>query len=142
GRIEALRIPGGPGIRDDSGIYEGFEVPIHYDPILSKLIAWGHTRREALERMSRALEEYEVLGIKTAIPFYQRILHHPDFVQGNVTTAFLDSVFAGADHAREHPMRNIAFIAAAIQEFEKSSAGAAASGPAPSAAVSPWKMLG
>ncbi|HEY4492094.1 MAG TPA: acetyl-CoA carboxylase biotin carboxylase subunit, partial [Acidobacteriota bacterium] len=68
GRILALSVPGGPGIRDDSGISGGFEVSIHYDPLLSKLVAWGSSRHEAVQRMTRALEEYKVVGIKTTIP--------------------------------------------------------------------------
>ena len=88
-----LRVPGGPGIRDDSGIYEGFEVPIHYDSLLSKLVAWGRNRKEAIERMTRALEEYLVVGIKTTIPFYQQVLRTAAFEKGNVTTSFIDDFF-------------------------------------------------
>lgn len=140
GKIEGLRTPGGPGIRDDSGIYEGFEVPIFYDPILAKLIAWAPTRPEAIHRMTRALEEYQVLGIKTAIPFYQRILHHPDFVKGNVTTAFLNSILSD-EPAHAQVMQDIAMIAAAIHEYER--AGAAAESVAPAfTRESRWKMLG
>lgn len=142
GRIQGLRIPGGPGIRDDSGIYEGFEVPIYYDPILAKLVAWGHTRKEAIGRMARALEEYQVLGIKTAIPFYQRIMHHPDFLKGNVTTAFLGETFSTSDDLREHPLRDIALIAVAIQEYERlSSSGLPAASPAATTS-SRWKSAG
>lgn len=141
GRIEGLRVPGGPGIRDDSGIYEGFEVPIYYDPILAKLVAWGPTRAEAIRRMARALEEYQVLGIKTAIPLYQRIMHHPDFVKGIVTTAFLNEVFTAETH-REQLLSDIAMIAAAIHEFER--AGSISAGAVPSSLPreSRWKTLG
>ena len=68
---QGLRVPQGPGVRDDSGAYEGGEVPIFYDPLISKLITWGDTRDHALARMRRALSEYEVRGIKTTIPFFQ-----------------------------------------------------------------------
>ena len=74
GRIAGLRVPQGPGVRDDSGAYEGGEVPIYYDPMISKLITWGDTREHALARMRRALGEYEVRGIKTTIPFFQWVM--------------------------------------------------------------------
>jgi acetyl-CoA carboxylase biotin carboxylase subunit len=118
GTITSLRVPGGPGIRDDSGIYEGFEVPIHYDPLLSKLVVWASTRGEAIQRMRRALEEYQVLGIKTTIPFYQRVMENPAFVAGNVTTSFIDEVFSQQDQVRDHPLQEIALIAAAISQLE------------------------
>jgi acetyl-CoA carboxylase biotin carboxylase subunit len=118
GKITALSTPGGPGIRDDSGIYEGFEVPIYYDPLLSKLVSWGANRMEAIERMQRALEEYQVLGISTTIPFYQRIMQDPTFLSGNVTTSFIDEMFAQQDQEREHPLISVALIAAAIAKLE------------------------
>jgi acetyl-CoA carboxylase biotin carboxylase subunit len=142
GKIEGLRVPGGPGIRDDSGIYEGFEVPIYYDPILAKLVAWGATRKDAIARMSRALEEYYVVGIKTAIPFYQRILHHPDFVKGNVNTGFLAGAFATVDQGREHPLRDIALLATAIYEFERMVSTPTSSVAPTVTRESRWKTLG
>jgi acetyl-CoA carboxylase biotin carboxylase subunit len=90
GRIEALRAPQGPGIRDDSGAYEGGEVPIFYDPMISKLIAWGDSRPHALARMRRALAEYDIRGIKTTIPFFQWILDDADFVAARFDTSFID----------------------------------------------------
>ncbi|HEY5908571.1 MAG TPA: acetyl-CoA carboxylase biotin carboxylase subunit, partial [Vicinamibacteria bacterium] len=103
GRITALRLPGGPGVRDDSGIYEGYEVPLHYDPLLSKLVAWGYSRQDAIRRMRRAVAEYKVLGIKTTLPFFERVLHHPAFLSGDFDTSFVDA-FAPADRARERPV--------------------------------------
>ena len=84
GRIVALRTPGGPGVRDDSGVYEGWTVPIDYDPLLSKLVAWGETREEAIARLRRAVAEYRVLGIRTTLPFFERVLRHPDFLRGRL----------------------------------------------------------
>jgi acetyl-CoA carboxylase biotin carboxylase subunit len=139
GRILALSVPGGPGIRDDSGIYAGYEVSIHYDPLLSKLVAWGASRHEAVQRMTRALGEYKVVGIKTTIPFYQRIMHHPDFLKGNVTTSFIDEIFDSSDAARQHPFQEIAFIAAAIWEMEFASSGTVS--PKPAVARSGWRSL-
>ncbi|MGH9395837.1 MAG: acetyl-CoA carboxylase biotin carboxylase subunit [Terriglobia bacterium] len=95
GLIRRLRVPMGPGIRDDSGIYEGWTVPLEYDPLLSKLVAWGRGRQEAMARMRRALSEYQVMGIKTNIGFFRRLLDHPDFVAGDFDTAFLDRLLLG-----------------------------------------------
>ncbi len=89
GRIEALRVPGGPGVRDDSGVYEGFEVPIHYDPLISKLVVWGADRAAAIARMRRAVAEYRVLGIRTTLPFFDFVLRHPEFVGGDYDTGFV-----------------------------------------------------
>jgi acetyl-CoA carboxylase biotin carboxylase subunit len=90
GRITGLRVPHGPGVRDDSGAYEGGEVPIYYDPMISKLITWGETRPHALARMRRALSEYDVRGIKTTIPFFQWVLQDEDFLAGRFDTGFID----------------------------------------------------
>jgi acetyl-CoA carboxylase, biotin carboxylase subunit len=90
GRILGLRVPHGPGVRDDSGMYEGGEVPIHYDPMISKLITWAEDRSGALARMKRALAEYEVRGIRTTIPFFRWILEDEDFQAGRFDTTFID----------------------------------------------------
>ena len=92
GRIAALRVPDGPGIRDDSGTETGAEVPIFYDPLISKLVAWGIDRPRAIARMRRALQEYEVRGIKTTIPFFRWMLAQPEFIEARFHTAFLDEV--------------------------------------------------
>jgi acetyl-CoA carboxylase biotin carboxylase subunit len=114
GRITVLRAPGGPGIRDDVGVYEGFEVPLYYDPLLSKLSAWGRDRDEAIGRMRRALSEYVVEGIKTNIPFHQRVLRHPDFLAGEFDTTFIDDRFLTADREAVCPDADRALIAAAV----------------------------
>jgi acetyl-CoA carboxylase biotin carboxylase subunit len=116
GRILALRPPGGPGVRDDSGVYEGYEVPIHYDPLISKLVAYGYSRRDAILRMRRAVSEYKVLGIKTTLPFFQRVLHHPGFLAGDFDTSFVETAFAEADRRRERPVA-VAVAAAALAAF-------------------------
>ena len=90
GKITALRTPAGPGIRDDGGVYEGWVVPIDYDPLISKLAAWGSTRDEAIRRMGRALGEYHIEGIKTNISFFVEILDHEDFRKGDFDTGFID----------------------------------------------------
>jgi acetyl-CoA carboxylase biotin carboxylase subunit len=140
GKIKTLRIPGGPGIRDDTGIYEGYEVPIHYDPLLAKLIAWAPTRSEAIERMSRALEEYRIYDIKTTIPFYERVMKHPIFRKGTITTSFIDEIFATADKSRLHPNLEIAIAAAAIFEFERLTSTTHPDSP-PAAKSSNWRSI-
>ena len=94
GRITALRSPSGPGVRDDSGVEAGFEVPIFYDSMISKVVTWAPDRAGAIARMRRALTEYEVGGITTAIPALQWILGHEAFVSGRFDTTFLDGVLA------------------------------------------------
>jgi len=90
GRITLLLLPSGPGIRRDSGIYEGWTVPMDYDPLLAKLIGYGTDRDQAIGRLRRALNEYFVGGIKTNISLFRRILSHPDFQAAKLDTGFLD----------------------------------------------------
>jgi hypothetical protein len=82
GTITRLRVPQGPGVRDDGGVYEGAEVSIYYDPMISKFCVVGANRTEAIERMRRALSEYEVGGIKTTLPFFRQIIDDPEFIEG------------------------------------------------------------
>jgi acetyl-CoA carboxylase biotin carboxylase subunit len=118
GRIESLRAPAGPGIRDDSGVEAGQDVPIFYDPMISKLIAWAENRPAAIERMRRALSEYVVSGIKTTLPFFQWLLAQPQFVDGAFHTAYLDDVLRARDgrpFADATPaVEDVAAIAAAL----------------------------
>ena len=93
GKIVRLRTPSGPGVRDDSGVYEGWTVPIDYDPLISKLAAWGATREEALARSERALREYQIQGIKSNIGFFLEVLRDPDFRKGDFDTGFIAQWF-------------------------------------------------
>ncbi len=118
GVITRLQVPAGPGIRRDSGIYEGWRVPLDYDPLLSKLVVWATTREEAIARLKRALAEYEIHGIQTTIPFFQRVLDHPDFVAGRLDTGFIDRVLAAGLMHEESPSEDeerVALIAAMLQ---------------------------
>ncbi|MBI2840837.1 MAG: acetyl-CoA carboxylase biotin carboxylase subunit [Acidobacteria bacterium] len=139
GRIVRLDEPGGgPGIRNDSGVYEGFTVPIYYDPLISKLVAWGRDRAEAIGRMRRALREYHVTGIKTTIPLMHMILAHPGFVAGNYSTSLIDRLTArrrGGEHVED-----VALAALAVQLLENRRAK---SGPASGShgAASAWKRF-
>ena len=92
GRIQHLRAPQGPAVRDDSGTETGGEVPIYYDPLISKLAAWGPDRPQAIARMRRALREYEVEGIRTTVPFFRWILQQSAFSAGDFHTGSLDEV--------------------------------------------------
>jgi len=91
GRIEALRVPSGPFVRDDSGVYQGSAVSSHYDPMISKLSVWAPTRPMALARMKRALGEYVVTGIETNLRFHELLLEHPDFQAGRYHTGFVEA---------------------------------------------------
>ena len=96
GRIEMYYAPGGRGIRNDSHAYAGYTVPPYYDSMLGKLIAYGKDRREALDKMSRALSEFLITGIKTTIPFEQAILQDPNFRRGVYSTSFIEQLLGGA----------------------------------------------
>jgi len=133
GRITSLRVPSGPGIRDDGGTESGAEVPIYYDPMISKLIAWGEDRTQAIARMRRALAEYEVVGIKTSIPFFRWMLAQPDFEAARFDTTYLDTLLKERQGEPFFPAgeedETIAAIAAALHVVLKgpgvqSSAGA------------------
>ncbi len=90
GRLTAFRVPGGPGVRVDTFGFAGASVPPHYDSLLAKVITWGADRTEAIARMRRALGEFQVEGVATTIPFHQKLLQHPDFVAGRLSTRFLE----------------------------------------------------
>jgi len=120
GRIQQLRAPSGPGIRDDSSASAGLEVPIFYDSMISKLVAWAESRPAAIARMQRALGEYVVAGIKTTIPFFTWMLAQPDFQAGRFHTTYLDELLKernGAPFAEASPDdEEVAAIAAALNE--------------------------
>jgi acetyl-CoA carboxylase, biotin carboxylase subunit len=138
GKIVYLHTPAGLGVRDDSGIYEGYEVPLDYDPLLSKLITWGKTREEVIRRMLRALAEYQVYGIKTTIPFFQRILLHPEFIAGHYNTHFISELDKEQD--QENPAEAIAaLIAAGIKGHQDAKTEASPSGRA---IENSWKIQG
>lgn len=89
GKITHLRLPGGPGIRIDSGVYSGYTIPPYYDSMVAKLIAWGTNRKEAIDRMKRGLDEFHIEGIKTTIPFHKEVMKHKEFLSGQYTTDFI-----------------------------------------------------
>ncbi|MEA1993537.1 MAG: acetyl-CoA carboxylase biotin carboxylase subunit [Euryarchaeota archaeon] len=89
GKIVKYAEPGGPGVRVDSGVYQGYTIPSTYDPMISKLIVWGKNRKEAIARMKRALWEYQISGVQTNIPFHEVVMDNEDFVKGTYTTHFI-----------------------------------------------------
>jgi acetyl-CoA carboxylase, biotin carboxylase subunit len=90
GKVTHITIPYGVGVRVDGYIYEGFEIPIYYDPLIAKLIVWGRDRKDAIERTIRALQEFKIAGVKNSLVFLENIMTAPDFVKGNYTTHFID----------------------------------------------------
>ena len=139
GLIRSLRQPSGPGVREDSGIYQGWEVPVYYDPMLSKLVTWAETRSQAISRMERALDEYRISGIKTTIPFFRTILAHPKFLSAELSTDFIDKFYRPARSlpCREE-LREVAAIAAALH----ASRGRASDTVGADPRESPWKLWG
>ena len=143
GVIRVLRSPGGPGVRDDSGVVEGSEVSVYYDPIISKLVAWGQDRSQAIARMIRALREYTVVGIKTTLPFHRWVMEQPAFLRGEVDTSFIDREWSGLPKDLLQGELKAAVIAVALAEKERATGGN--SRPDPDRAQSeesPWKIEG
>ncbi len=139
GKITHLRTPsGGIGVRYDNGTYEGYEVPLEYDSLLSKLVTWGETREEAIQRMLRALSEYQVYGIKTTIPFFMRILHHPQFLSGNYNTHFIEALEKEKD-GKETEEEVVALITAGIKTYMENKSRSTSRG---SRKISNWKFQG
>jgi acetyl-CoA carboxylase biotin carboxylase subunit len=149
GKIISRNVPSGPGIRLDDGVYEGWTVPNDYDPLLSKLIAWGNSREETIARLRRALEEYTVTGIKTNVGLFRRILLEPDFLRGEIHTKWLDELLhrrrsADSPEGENHSgstASDAASIAAAIWQAghaDKHSSQSASSADQPSR----WKLEG
>jgi acetyl-CoA carboxylase biotin carboxylase subunit len=114
GRITLLLSPSGPGIRRDSGMYEGWTVPVDYDPLLAKLIGYGTDRGQAISRLTRALHEYFVGGIKTNISLFRRILTDTDFQAGRVDTGYLDRLLTSKASEVKGENAEVAAIAAGI----------------------------
>ena len=146
GRIERLRLPAGPGVRNDSGVSAGDEVTIHYDPLLAKLIVWAADRERALDRLGRALAELRIEGIRTTVPLYRALLADPDFRAGRLDIGMLDRKLAdGTLHpvaGSENPAAaDLPLLAAAIAHYEaahRTATTAAASAPEDTSHRSRW----
>lgn len=127
GLITRLRLPEGPGIRNDCGIREGSEVTIYYDPMLGKLIAFGADRQAAIRRLRRALAELRIEGVKTNVPLFAALLEDPDFLSGNLDIEMLDRKLASGDLAPSFSdaVADLVVMAAAIEDAERRSRRAA-----------------
>src|SRR5437588_212266 len=141
GKITLLLAPSGPGIRRDSGMYEGWTVPMDYDPLLAKLIGYGTDRKQAIGRLVRALNEYFVGGIKTNISLFRRILNDAEFQSGRLDTGYLDRLLAKAPSAEpERSDAGIAAIAAGLFAMLDSAATSSnGTGVSPATPASGWK---
>jgi acetyl-CoA carboxylase, biotin carboxylase subunit len=143
GTITFMQTPAGPGIRDDAGVRSGSEVSIHYDPLISKLAAWGATRSEAIDRLRRALHEYQISGIRTTLPFFRQIINDEEFIAGKLDTGFIGRfqertrTAAIETDSRE---RDLALIAAALHySTQREAANFAA---ATQVTASRWRLNG
>jgi acetyl-CoA carboxylase biotin carboxylase subunit len=122
GLIKHITQPTGLGIRSDGYVYEGYEIPMYYDPLISKLIVWGENRTEAIKRMKRALYEYKITGVKTSINFLSRIMDIPDFIDGKYDTHFIEKnkdLLMAKDIRCDILCQDIAMIAAYIDYTNK-----------------------
>ncbi|MBN1434834.1 acetyl-CoA carboxylase biotin carboxylase subunit [Candidatus Fermentibacterales bacterium] len=135
GIIEELIEPAGPGVRVESGISVGYEVPIYYDPLVAKLITWGADRAEALSRMDRALKEYKIRGILTTIPFHQKALRFGPFLEGDYHTGMVSEI----EHTETSEHIEIAAMAATIVAMAESRVDLQ---PGEKGAGSQWRMSG
>jgi acetyl-CoA carboxylase biotin carboxylase subunit len=153
GKITLLIAPSGPGLRRDSGMYEGWTVPVDYDPLLAKLIAYGTDREQCIGRLLRGLSEYMIGGIKTNLSLFRRILEHPEFRAGHLDTDFLDRLLQEGPVAlaRDEEGAQIAALAAGIFMAVDATAGSPAGvnnslnglGPGnPATGRSGWKQAG
>ena len=140
GRIVALRLPEGPGVRNDSGIYPGYEVPVHYDPLLSKLVVHGRNREDALQRLRRAVAEYRVLGVATTLPFFARVLRDPAFLSGDYDTSFVEALSVTTPPPVDHVIE--AAVAAAAIRALHDRAASRSTAEASAQAAPPWWRAG
>jgi acetyl-CoA carboxylase biotin carboxylase subunit len=139
GRVDWVEEPSGPGVRVDSSLFSGAEIPYHYDPMLAKLICWGPDRSAAIRRMVRALREYVVVGIRTNIPFHLQLLADERFLGGEFHTGFLEEEFSMASPDGQ-PEEQAALLVAAVLAHQKRRRPPAAGAPAGEAGG--WKAAG
>jgi acetyl/propionyl-CoA carboxylase alpha subunit len=137
GTISLYREPSGPGVRVDSGIAEGSAVTVHYDPLLAKVIAFAEDRESAIDRLSIALSEFVILGVVTNAGYLQRILRHPRFRAGEVSTHFLEN---HAQELRRAGDEQAAAVAAALAQAGRERPAQSTSGAAPARSV--WRQIG
>jgi acetyl-CoA carboxylase biotin carboxylase subunit len=155
GRVAALRDPAGPGVRLDSALYDGMDIPLYYDSLLAKLICWGEDRAEAMARLRRALDEYVIAGVRTTVPFARWLLDQPRFAAGDFSTNFIAETWDADEAARQLaansgdggdiPLEEIAALAAALAAQDEGEAAASRkhlAGEQASGDGSRWRALG
>jgi acetyl-CoA carboxylase biotin carboxylase subunit len=148
GPVRELRVPSGPGVRDDSGIVAGYQVTPHYDPLLSKLSVWAPTRELAIQRMARALSEYRLVGLRNNLAFHRRVMQQPEFLAGDYDTHFIErhaNALLQSDALSETDARDLVAAAAVVQAHRLQQAGTIANtrtgeSNAASTALSPWTL--
>ncbi len=140
GKILSRHAPTGPGIRLDEGVYEGYTVPMEYDPLLSKVIAWGNSREETIARLRRALDEYTITGIRTNVSLFRRILAEPEFLRAEIHTNWLDELLAKPRPVATTPRigtEDAVAIAAALWQSNEAGSGEKTGGTREE--ISEWK---
>jgi acetyl-CoA carboxylase biotin carboxylase subunit len=145
GRIRHMTEPSGPGIRTDGYAYTGYKIPLYYDPMIAKLVAWAKTREDAIDRMKRALHEYKIGGVKTSINFLGKVMCNKAFIKGNYDTHFIDenidSLVASTD-GQSRQDEDIAIITAFVDYHEKLLKSQALKPYQSNGGRSPWKQFG
>jgi len=153
GKIETLRFPSGPGVRNDAGVYAGAEVPVFYDPMISKLAVWGADREQAIDRMRRALGEFVISGeLRTNLDFHRWIITHPKFLKGDFDTNFISHEYhsntsgngsGDAEGAGPHGAELAAIFLAAIAAQKNTNHASTVVAQQPgSPQTSAWRTLG
>ncbi len=145
GEVLVYSPPGGPGVRNDSGVFAGAVVPVYYDPMVSKLVCWGRDRDEAIARMERALKEFVVKGIKTSIPFHRQVMANEKFRAGNFDTSFIDTeILPNSPTATQIDAeeREVGVMLAGVAAYRRDREHAARAESVRSPGVSGWKAAG
>ncbi len=144
GRLTHLRKPSGFGVRDDGGVEEGSEISVYYDPMMAKLIAWGADRQTAIARMERALNEYEVSGVRTTIPFCLWVLRHPSFRAGDFDTHFVQNEFFGKEQELQAhlDLQEVAALVAVLARSSENHFTPISTNARAPVAMSGWKTRG
>ena len=141
GTIQDYRMPSGPGVRIDSGVENGSEIPVYYDPLFAKLIVWGKDRSEAISRMKRALEEFRISGLKTTIGFHSLVMENDNFVSGDFSTKFIETEYPNHKfETADDKTIATAAIAAAIDKFKNESGISLRNGKSSRSSNSAWSL--
>jgi acetyl-CoA carboxylase, biotin carboxylase subunit len=142
GKVTMLEAPTGPGVRWDSGIHEGSDISLYYDPMLAKLITYADDREAAIDRMARALAELNIVGVETSVPFHMRVMQDADFRSGDINIRYLELHPDMADVKPDAVTARNAAIAAALLEEEERRTRSVARTVSASAAAAGWKRRG